>query len=135
MGPGYTFAIVWHERGRFLTGVLAVAFSALLITVQSGMLLGVFSIMSIPVDHVSRTFKDGEAVDVWVGHPAVLSVDLGQPIPEAWALRLARQPEFDRVEVSVIAFANWTRPFDQVALWQRRHGMESSSATDRKSVV
>src|SRR5438132_6857786 len=129
MGPGYTFAIVWHERGRFLTGVLAVAFSALLITVQSGMLLGVFSIMSIPVDHASRTLKDGEAVDVWVGHPAVLSVDLGQPIPEAWALRLARQPEFDRVEVSVIAFANWTRPFDQVALWQRRRGKESSSAT------
>jgi putative ABC transport system permease protein len=129
MGPGYTFAILWHERGRFLTGVLAVAFSALLITVQSGMLLGVFSIMSIPVDHASRQLKGDDAVDVWVGHPAVLSVDLGQPIPEAWLLRLARQPEFDRVEVSVIAFANWTRPFDQVALWERRHGKHSSGAT------
>jgi putative ABC transport system permease protein len=129
MGPGYTFAILWHERSRFLTGVLAVAFSALLITVQSGMLLGVFSIMSIPVDHASREFKDGEAVDVWVGHPAVLSVDLGQPIPEAWVLRLARQPEFDRIEVSVLAFALWTRPFDQVARWKERHGLAESSGT------
>src|SRR6202011_5608169 len=79
MGPGYTFPILWHERSRFLTGVLAVAFSALLITVQCGMLLGVFSIMSLPVDHAAREFKGGEAVDVWVGHPTVLSVDLGLP--------------------------------------------------------
>ena len=129
MGPGYTFAILWHERGRFLTAIFAVAFSALLVTVQCGMLLGVLSIMSIPVDHAAREFKDGEAVDVWVGHPAVLSVDLGQPIPEAWALRLARQPEFDRVEVSVLAFANWTRPFDQVARWKQRHGMAIGGAT------
>jgi putative ABC transport system permease protein len=129
MGPSYTFAILWHERGRFLTGVLAVAFSALLVTVQCGMLLGVFAIMSIPVDHAAREFKDGEAVDVWVGHPAVQSVDLGQPIPEAWALRLARHPEFDRVEVSVLAFANWTRPFDQLARWQERQAGASDSAT------
>jgi putative ABC transport system permease protein len=129
MGPGYTFSILWHERGRFLTGVLAVAFSALLITVQCGMLLGVFSIMSIPVDHASREFKDQDAVDVWVGHPAVLSVDLGQPIPEAWALRLARQPEFDRVEISVLAFAGWTRPFDQVARWKQRQGLADSNGT------
>jgi putative ABC transport system permease protein len=122
MVPGYTFAILWHERGRFLTGVLAVAFSALLITVQCGMLLGVFSIMSIPVDHASREFKGDEGVDIWVGHPAVLSVDLGQPIPEAWMLRLARQPEFDRVEVSVIAFGSWTRPFDQVQRRRQRLG-------------
>src|SRR5262249_57586626 len=110
MGPSYTFAILWHERGRFLTGVLAVAFSALLITVQNGMLLGVFSVMSIPVDHAARAFKDGDAVDVWVGHPAVLSVDLGQPIPEEWMLRLARQPEFDRVEPTVISFLTFPLP-------------------------
>jgi putative ABC transport system permease protein len=128
MGPSYTFAILWHERGRFLTGVLAVAFSALLITVQNGMLLGVFSIMSIPVDHAARGFKAGEAVDVWVGHPAVLSVDLGQPIPEEWMLRLARQPELDRVEVSVISFGSWTRPFNQVRQWQRRRGQEERSS-------
>jgi putative ABC transport system permease protein len=124
LSPGYTFSILWHERGRFLPGVLAVAFSALLIVVQSGMLLGVFSIMSIPVDHAAREFKGGDGVDVWVGHPAVLSVDLGQPIPEAWALRLARQPEIERVEVSVLAFASWSRPYDQVERWKQRHGLE-----------
>jgi putative ABC transport system permease protein len=129
MGPGYTFAILWHERGRFLTGILAVAFSALLVTVQCGMVLGVLSIMSIPVDHAAREFKGDEAVDVWVGHPAVLSVDLGQPVPEAWVLRLARQPEFDRVEVSVLEFSNWTRPFDQVARWKQRRGLANRGGT------
>lgn len=123
LGPGYTFYILWHERGRFLPGVLAVAFSALLITVQSGMLLGLFSIMSIPVDHSSREYKDGRAADIWVGHPDVLSVDLGQPIPEDWVLRLARQPELEEVEVSMLGFANWSKPYDQVARWKLEHGV------------
>src|SRR6516162_4781615 len=105
LGPGYTFYILWHERSRFLPGILAVAFSALLITVQLGMLLGLFSIMSIPVDHASRGYMDDEGgADVWVGHPNVVSVDLGQPIPAAWRVRLLTQPEFESVEICVVEF-------------------------------
>jgi putative ABC transport system permease protein len=125
LGPGYTFYILWHERSRFLPGILAVAFSALLITVQSGMLLGLFSIMSIPVDHASREYKEAEGADVWVGHPDVVSVDLGQPIPAAWSLRLSMQPEFERVEIYVVEFANWSTTYDQVAKWKQRKGLSS----------
>src|SRR6266478_4329630 len=57
--PGYTVSILWHERQRYLPGILAVAFSALLIAVQCGLLLGMFTITSIPVDHTRA--------DVWVG--------------------------------------------------------------------
>src|SRR5262245_45810486 len=86
----FSLATLWHERSRFLPGVLAVAFSALLITVQFGILLGLLSLTSIPVDLASA--------DIWVGHPAVLSVDIGRPIPEAWLTRVRSQPEIERVE-------------------------------------
>jgi putative ABC transport system permease protein len=98
----YSLDTLWHERQRFLPGILAVAFSALLIALQCGLLLGLFTIMSIPVDHTQA--------DVWVGHPEVLSVDLGRPIPEAWVSRLAIQPEVERVEVSLQGFAYWAKP-------------------------
>jgi putative ABC transport system permease protein len=46
----YSLATLWHERPRFLPGIGAVAFSAVLIALQSGLLLGLFRITSIPVD-------------------------------------------------------------------------------------
>ena len=72
----YSLQTLWYERQRFMPGVLAVAFSALLIALQCGLLLGLFSITSIPID--------GSHADIWVGHPEVPSIDLGRPIPEAW---------------------------------------------------
>lgn len=86
----FALATIWHERNRFLPGILAVAFSALLIAVQFGLLLGLLSLTSIPVDLADA--------DLWIGHPAVLSVDIGRPIPEEWFTRVASQPEIERVE-------------------------------------
>src|SRR5437667_265212 len=62
----YSLATLWYERQRYLPGVLAVGFSALLIALQSGLLLGLFSITSIPIDR--------SLADVWVGQPKVESV-------------------------------------------------------------
>ena len=77
----YSLATLWYERQRYLPGVLAVAFSALLIALQCGLLLGLFSITSIPIDHTHA--------DIWMGAPKVLSVDLGEPIREGMFARLA----------------------------------------------
>lgn len=41
-------AALWHKRQRFFPAVLAVAFSALLIVLQAGLLLGFFSLKSVP---------------------------------------------------------------------------------------
>jgi len=98
----YSLATLWHERQRFLSGILAVAFSALLIVLQCGLLLGLFAICSIPIDHSSA--------DLWVGSPAVLSVDLGRPVPESYLLRLASQPEVERAEIFLQGFMYWTKP-------------------------
>jgi putative ABC transport system permease protein len=98
----YSLATLWHERQRYLPGVLAVAFSALLIALQCGLLLGLFSITSLPIDHTTA--------DVWMGAPQVLSVDLGRPIREGYLARLACQPEVQRVEVYLQGFAYWSKP-------------------------
>jgi len=91
----FALATIWHERNRYLPGVLAVAFSALLIAIQFGVLLGLLSLTSVPIDLA--------AADVWVGYPGVSSVDLGRPIPERWISRIKALPEIDRVEKYLIA--------------------------------
>ena len=98
---GYSLSTIWYERQRFLPAILAVAFSAVLVTVQAGLVLGLISMMSVPVDKATA--------DVWVGYPGVRSVDLGRPIPERWVVRLDAQPEIERAEVAVLGFALWTR--------------------------
>ena len=96
---------LWHQRQRFLPAVLVVAFSALLIILQAGLLLGFFSLKSIPVDHASA--------DVWVAHPAVRSVDMSRPFPERWLERVADQPEVERVETLLTTFLTLNKPDGQ----------------------
>ncbi len=98
----YALTTLWHERQRYFPGVLAVAFSAVLIAIQSGLLIGLFSITSIPIDHARA--------DIWVGNPDVLSVDLGRPIPQAWLARVAMQPEVAQSEVVLQGFSYWNKP-------------------------
>jgi putative ABC transport system permease protein len=97
----YAFSTLWHERQRYLPGVLAVCFSALLIALQVGLLLGLFSITSMPIDH--------NKAHVWMGAPGVLSVDLGRPIREDYLARMAAQPEIKRCEVYLQGFAYWAK--------------------------
>ncbi len=97
----YSLSTLWYERQRYLPGVLAVGFSALLSALQCGLLLGLFSITSIPIDH--------NKADVWMGAPGVLSVDLGRPIREGYLGRMAAQPEIERCEIYLQGFAYWTK--------------------------
>jgi putative ABC transport system permease protein len=55
----YAISTLWHDRQRYLPGVLAVGFSALLIALQCGLLMGMFSVSSMPVDRGSA--------NVWMG--------------------------------------------------------------------
>jgi putative ABC transport system permease protein len=105
----YSLAMLWHQRRRFLPAVVAVAFSAVLIAVQCGLLLGIFSLFSMPVDR-SRA-------DLWVGYPGIRSVDLALPIPAAWKSRLEVQPGVERVEPYVCGSV----------LWGTREGVETCS--------
>src|SRR5438094_5822990 len=98
----YSLTTLWYERHRFLPGILAVSFSAVLIALQCGLLLGLFSITSIPIDHTRA--------HIWMGAPQVLSVDLGQGFRESALDCLAAQPEVDRAEIYYQGFAYWSKP-------------------------
>src|SRR5688572_151858 len=98
----YSLATLWHERQRFLPGILAVAFSSLLIALQGGLLLGLFSITSIPIDHTRA--------DIWMGAPDVLSVDLGQTIRSSHVARLAGTKGIVHAEPYLQGFAYWAKP-------------------------
>jgi putative ABC transport system permease protein len=99
----YALTTLWHEKNRFLPGILAVAFSALLIALQCGLLLGLFSITSIPIDHTRA--------DVWVMAPDILSIDIGRPIHEGSTLaKVEAQPEVARAEIYLQGFAYWSKP-------------------------
>ena len=99
---GYSLTTIWYERQRFLPAILAVSFSAVLVAVQSGLVLGLLTMMSLPVDRARA--------DVWVGYPGVRSVDLGRGIPERWVTRAAAHPEVVRAESCIVGFSLWTRP-------------------------
>ncbi|MBO0698440.1 MAG: FtsX-like permease family protein [Zavarzinella sp.] len=94
----YSLATLWHERPRFLPGIGAVAFSAVLIALQCGLLLGLFTITSLPVDHSNA--------DVWVGSSQVLSVDLGRPLPLSMEARIAGDDRVLAVEGCYNAYAS-----------------------------
>src|SRR5262245_30429241 len=97
----YSLATLWHDRQRYLPGVLAVSFSALLIALQCGLLLGLFLITSMPIARTSA--------DIWMGAPGVLSVDLGRPIREGHLARLAVDPDVARCEAYLQGFAYWSK--------------------------
>src|SRR5271155_2659172 len=98
----YSLSTLWYERQRYLPGILAVAFSALLIALQCGLLLGLFSITSIPIDHARA--------HIWVGSEDVLSVDLGRPVPTHYLARLASQPEVAPPELYLQGYSIWKKP-------------------------
>jgi putative ABC transport system permease protein len=99
---GYALTILWHDRQRYVPAMLAVTFSALLVALQFGLLLGTFSMVSIPIDNTSA--------DVWVGQPGIVSVDVGEAIPERWRNRLEAMPEVVETEPYIQMFYGWTKP-------------------------
>ncbi|MBP3958234.1 hypothetical protein J8F10_23545 [Gemmata sp. G18] len=98
----YALQTLWHERSRYASGVLAVTFSAVLIALQCGLLLGLFKVTSTPVDNTRA--------DLWVGSTEVPSVDLGKPIPASYVSRVAGVPGVTDVELYIAHFANFTKP-------------------------
>lgn len=98
----YSLAILWRSRSRYFPAVLAVTFSATLIAIQGGLLLGLLIYISLPIDHA--------AADLWVTTGDCPSLTLSHPIPEGWLLRVAAQPEVERAEPYLLGFGMWHKP-------------------------
>src|SRR5436305_1516193 len=104
----YALTTLWHDRHRYLPGVLAVSLSALLIALQWGLLLGMFTFASLTVDHAQA--------HIWLGGPHVHTADLARPISDRHLARLESQPEVERAEVYVQQRSLWIRPDGDVEL-------------------
>jgi putative ABC transport system permease protein len=98
----YSLKILWHGHNRFLPAILAVAFSAVLIAVQFGVMLGALAVTSRPIDHAQA--------QIWVGIGGVPSIELGHPIPETWMYRVQVEPEVEEVEDYLYEFNYWHKP-------------------------
>jgi putative ABC transport system permease protein len=99
----YALTTLWHDRQRYLPGILAVAFSALLIALQCGLLFGLLSVTSVPIDRSDA--------DIWIGAQKVLSVDIGAPISfSKIEARVAGLPGVTRVEPYIQRFGTWEKP-------------------------
>lgn len=98
----YSLKILWHGRNRFLPAVLAVSFSAVLIAVQFGVLLGTLSVSSRPIDHAPA--------QIWAGIRGTPSIELGHPVPDSWLYRLQAQPEIEDAETYLYEFTYWHKP-------------------------
>ncbi len=99
----FSLQTLWHEKARYSAGVGAVAFSAVLMALQFGLLLGLFTISSIPLDHTDPTI-------VWVGSKGVEAVDLGQPIPISYLGRIGEHEGVLPPEPYIANFANFQKP-------------------------
>ena len=90
------------DRGKFLTCLLGVAFSVVLVNLQGGLLLGLIQKASLLVDY-------GQA-DIWVGHRHMNNVDVGSFIPERWVQRIRSVDGVQRAEPYVVMFSQATLP-------------------------
>lgn len=95
----YAIATCWFERRRFFAGVLAVAFSASLVSLLVGILLGLVSTVSAPVDR--------STAELWLAAPKTESCDGGMPLARRWMNRLAMLPEVAQTDDFIQSFSYW----------------------------
>ncbi len=87
---------------RFAPAAVAVGFAGLLVLLQAGLMLGVFSLASVYVTKSSA--------DLWIGYPGVQSIDLGRPIGGVTELVLRADPRVAQVEPFYWGSGEWRTP-------------------------
>ena len=98
----YALRSLYWESRRYVPGVLAVGFSAMLIAMQVGLLVGLIGVVSVPIENSDA--------DVWVMYPNTPAVDLGRPIPKYWLERVWCQPETVVADEYIQGYSYWKTP-------------------------
>jgi putative ABC transport system permease protein len=97
-----------HEWPRFLPATLAVAFSGLLLLVQTALVLGIFGSAAVFIDQSSG--------DLWVGYPGTQSVELGRPLPLQTDLWVRMNSAVTEVEPFLWVDGDWRTGADSGAV-------------------
>lgn len=95
----YAILTILNDKKRYLAGVLAVTFSALLIAMQVGLLIGLIGVVSVPIVNSDA--------DIWVTFPDTPACDLGRPMPNYWLDRLWTHPEIEAADEYIQGFRYW----------------------------
>lgn len=98
----YAIQTLWFERRRYLAGILAVAFSAVLMAVQGGVLVGLVATVSAPVDQAPA--------DIWVAIPHTPSADNAGPLSIRKRNQLMMLPQVAETDEYVQQFSRWHHP-------------------------
>lgn len=91
-----------YEWRRYLAGVLAVAFSGLLVIVQIALLFGLL--------HTVTAVVDFSKADLWVIEATTQSFDLPRDMPARFEMRLRGHPSVRRVEPLQLSISEWRAP-------------------------
>lgn len=108
-----------HEWRRFLPALLAVAFSGLLLLVQTALVLGIFGSAAV--------FIDKSQGDLWIGYPGTRSVELGRALPLDTEIWLRLEPAVARVEAFLWVDGDWRSRAGQGAVSVSVSGLEPSA--------
>jgi putative ABC transport system permease protein len=98
----YAFATIRFDWRRYLAAILAVAVSTALIGLQVGIMLGLVSLVSIPIDR-SRA-------EIWIASPNTRACDLAPPISREWINRLHLEPDIAATDELIQNYAFWKHP-------------------------
>lgn len=90
------------EWKKYLPAMLAIAFSGLLVIVQIGLMLGMFSTVTIMVDNSSA--------DLFVTHPQTESPDMAREMPARLKWRLMSHPAVEDVQTITMSYGDWRKP-------------------------
>jgi putative ABC transport system permease protein len=108
-----------NEWRRFLPAVVAVAFSALLLLVQTALVLGIFGSAAI--------YIEASKGDLWVGYPGTRTVELGRLLPADTEIWVRLDEAVDRVEPYRWLYGDWRVRSDQGAFSMYVSGIDTSA--------
>ncbi|MBY0587811.1 ABC transporter permease [bacterium] len=95
----YAILTILNDKKRYIAGMLAVTFSAVLIAMQVGLLMGLIGVVSVPIVH--------SKADIWISFPDTPACDLGRPMPNYWLDRLWSHPDIAAADEFVQGFRYW----------------------------
>ena len=108
-----------NEWRRFLPAVVAVAFSALLLLVQTALVLGIFGSAAV--------YIEASKGDLWVGYPGTRTVELGRLLPADTEIWVRMDEAVDRVEPYRWIYGDWRVRSDLGAFSMYVSGIDTSA--------
>src|SRR5262245_40588225 len=98
----YALTVVWFEFRRYLAAVLVIAAGTALMGLQFGVMIGLISLVSTPIDKSSA--------EIWVTSQDTPSCDLAAPISRDWANRVWDAPGIVATDEVILHYTTWHNP-------------------------